>query len=131
LFIRNFIFLIVLSGCSSFQEIKGTVDFDGTFTNSDKFHFKKCLSKLDTNFKLYDLSVTGFAENITSEGLEFNTKINAKLSVEIEGSEEVVYMESSRVNTTNYISSNMAEEESKRLREMLLDDFCAILLKNA
>jgi hypothetical protein len=40
-------------------------------------------------------------------------------------------MESSKVNTTNYISSNMAEEENKRLRELLLDDFCAILLKNA
>ena len=131
MFIRNFIFLIILSGCSSFQKIKGTIDFDGTFTNSDKFHFKKCLSEIDVDFKLYDLSVAGFAENITSEGLEFNTKVNAKLSAEIDGSEEVLYMESSKVNTTNYISSNMAEEENKRLRELLLDDFCAILLKNA
>ena len=131
MFIRNFIFLIILSGCSSFQKIKGTVDFDGTFTNSDKFHFKKCLSEIDVDFKLYDLSVAGFAENITSEGLEFNTKVNAKLSAEIDDSEEVLYMESSKVNTTNYISSNMAEEENKRLRELLLDDFCAILLKNA
>ena len=131
MFIRNFIFLIILSGCSSFQKIEGTVDFDGTFTNSDKFHFKKCLSEIDVDFKLYDLSVAGFAENITSEGLEFNTKVNAKLSAEIDGSEEVLYMESSKVNTTNYISSNMAEEENKRLRELLLDDFCAILLKNA
>ena len=63
--------------------------------------------------------------------LLFNTKVNAKLSAEIDGSEEVLYMESSKVNTTNYISSNMAEEENKRLRELLLDDFCAILLKNA
>ena len=131
MFIRSFLLLIILSGCSSFQKIKGTVDFDGTFTNSDKFHFKKCLSKIDIDFKLYDLSVSGFAENITSEGLEFNTKINAKLSAEIDGSEEVLYMGSSKVNTTNYISSNMAEEENKRLRELLLDDFCAILLKNA
>ena len=77
------------------------------------------------------MNVSGFAENITSEGLEFNTKVNAKLSAEINGSEEVLYMESSKVNTTNYISSNMAEEENKRLRELLLDDFCKILLKNA
>ena len=131
MFIRSFLLLIILSGCSSFQEIKSTIDFDGTFTNSDKFHFKKCLSKVDINFKLYDLNVTGFAEKITSEGLEFNTKVNAKLSAEINGSEEVLYMESSKVNTTNYISSNMAEEENKRLRELLLDDFCKILLKNA
>ena len=131
MFIRSFFLVIVLSGCSSFQKIKSTIDFDGTFTNSDKFHFKKCLSKIDIDFKLYDLSVSGFAENITSEGLEFNTKINAKLSAEIDGSEEVLYMESSKVNTTNYISSNMAEEENKRLRELLLDDFCGILLKNA
>ena len=131
MFIRSFLLLIILSGCSSFQEIKSTIDFDGTFTNSDKFHFKKCLSKIDIDFKLYDLNVSGFAENITSEGLEFNTKVIAKLSAEIDGSEEVLYMESSKVNTTNYISSNMAEEENKRLRELLLDDFCAILLKNA
>tara|TARA_X000000368_G_scaffold167538_1_gene132230 strand:- start:2177 stop:2572 length:396 start_codon:yes stop_codon:yes gene_type:complete len=130
LFIRNFILLLAISGCSSFQEIRSTIDFDGTFTNSDKFHFKKCLSKVDVSFKLYDLSVVGFAENITSEGLEFNTKINSKLSAEIQGREEVLFMESSKVNTTNYISSNMAEEENKRLREQLLDDFCSILLKN-
>ena len=130
MFIRNFILLLAISGCSSFQEIRSTIDFDGTFTNSDKFHFKKCLSKVDVSFKLYDLSVVGFAENITSEGLEFNTKINSKLSAEIQGREEVLFMESSKVNTTNYISSNMAEEEKKRLREQLLDDFCSILLKN-
>ncbi len=130
MFIRNFILLLAISGCSSFQEIRSTIDFDGTFTNSDKFHFKKCLSKVDVSFKLYDLSVVGFAENITSEGLEFNTKINSKLSAEIQGREEVLFMESSKVNTTNYISSNMAEEENKRLREQLLDDFCSILLKN-
>ena len=130
MFIRNFILLLAISGCSSFQEIRSTIDFDGTLTNSDKFHFKKCLSKVDVSFKLYDLSVVGFAENITSEGLEFNTKINSKLSAEIQGREEVLFMESSKVNTTNYISSNMAEEENKRLREQLLDDFCSILLKN-
>ncbi len=130
MFIRNFILLLAISGCSSFQEIRSTIDFDGTFTNSDKFHFKKCLSKVDVSFKLYDLSVVGFAENITSEGLEFNTKINSKLSAKIQGREEVLFMESSKVNTTNYISSNMAEEENKRLREQLLDDFCSILLKN-
>ena len=39
-------------------------------------------------------------------------------------------MESSKINTTNYISSNMAEEESKRLRELIINDFCKILLKN-
>ena len=130
MFIRSFLLLIILSGCSSFQEIKSTIDFDGTFTNSDKFHFKKCLSKVDINFKLYDLNVTGFAEYITSEGLEFNTKVNAKLSAEIRESEEELFMESSKINTTNYISSNMAEEESKRLRELIINDFCKILLKN-
>ena len=88
MFIRSFLFLIILSGCSSFQEIKSTIDFDGTFTNSDKFHFKKCLSKIDIDFKLYDLSVSGFAENITSEGLEFNTKINANCQLKLDGSEE-------------------------------------------
>ena len=39
-------------------------------------------------------------------------------------------MESSRINTTNYISSNMAEEEYKTLRKLILNDFCLILLNN-
>jgi len=130
LFIRSFLFLIILSGCSSFQKIKSTIDFDGTFTNSDKFHFKKCLSKAETNFKLYDLDIGEFAENITSQGLEFNTKVNAKLTAQIGQSEEVLFMKSSKVNTTNYISSNMAEEESKRLRELIINDFCTIILNN-
>ena len=130
MFIRSFLFLIVLSGCSSFQEIKSTIDFDGTFTNSDKFNFKKCLSKAKTNFKLYDLDISEFAENITSEGLEFNTRVNATLTAQIGESEEELFMESSRINTTNYISSNMAEEESKKLRKLILNDFCNSLLKN-
>jgi len=130
LFIRSFLFLIILSGCSSFQKIKSTIDFDGTFTNSDKFHFKKCLSKAETNFKLYDLDIGEFAENITSQGLEFNTKVNAKLTAQIGQSEEALFMKSSKINTTNYISSNMAEEESKRLRELIINDFCTIILNN-
>jgi hypothetical protein len=70
------------------------------------------------------------AENITSEGLEFNTRVNATLTAQIGESEEELFMESSKINTTNYISSNMAEEESKRLRELIINDFCKILLKN-
>ena len=130
MFIRSFLLLIILSGCSSSQEIKSTIDFDGTFTNSDKFNFKKCLSKTEANFKLYDLDIGEFAENITSEGLEFNTRVNARLTAQIGESEEELFMESSKINTTNYISSNMAEEESKRLRELIINDFCKILLKN-
>ena len=130
MFIRSFLFLIILSGCSSFQEIKSTINFDSTFTNSDKFHLKKCLSKVEANFKLYDLDINEFAENITSEGLEFNTKVTARLNAQIGDSDEILIMESSRINTTNYISSNMAEEESKKLRKLILNDFCNSLLKN-
>ena len=131
MFIRSFLFLIVLSGCSSFQEIKSTIDFDGTFTNADKFHFKKCLNSLEKNFNLFNLDINEFTENITSEGLEFNTRIYANLSAEIGNSDEILFLKSSRVNTTNYISSNMADEESKRLRELILDDFCEKIIDNA
>ncbi len=130
MFIRSFLLLIFLSGCSAFQVIKSTIDFDGSFTNSDKFYFKKCLSEVTANFSLYDLEISEFAENITSQGLEFNTRVNAKLTAEIEGLDEVFFMESSRINTTNYISSNMAEEEDKMLRELMLGDFCKTLLEN-
>ena len=130
MFIRSFLFLIVLSGCSSFQEIKSTIDFDGTFTNADKFHFKKCLNSSEGNFKLFDLDINEYTENITSEGLEFNTRVYANISAEIENSDEIIFLMSSRINTTNYISSNMAEEESKRLRKLILDDLCKKLIDN-
>ncbi len=131
MFIRSFLFLIILSGCSSFQEIKSTINFDSTFTNSDKFHFKKCLNSIEENFNLFDLDVNELTENITSEGLEFNTRVYANLSAEIGNSDNVLFLTSSMINTTNYISSNMAEEESKRLREQILDDFCEELIDNA
>ena len=83
------------------------------------------------NFNLFDLDVYELTENITSEGLEFNTRVYANLSAEIGNSDNVLFLTSSRINTTNYISSNMAEEESKRLRELILDDFCEKLIDNA
>tara|TARA_B000000565_G_C23682459_1_gene338650 strand:- start:570 stop:797 length:228 start_codon:yes stop_codon:yes gene_type:complete len=71
-----------------------------------------------------------FTENITSEGLEFNTKISARLKVNIGDTENILSLESSRLNTTNYISSNMAEEEYNTLRKLILNDFCLIILNN-
>ena len=64
-----------------------------------RVNFKKCLSKTEANFKLYDLDIGEFAENITSEGLEFNTRVNARLTAQIGESEEELFMESSDKNS--------------------------------
>ena len=130
MFIRSFFLVIVLSGCSSFQQINSNLNFDGSFSNADRFHLNKCLKNTSQTYTFSDLEINEFTENITSEGLEFNTKISIRLKVNIGETENILLLESSRLNTTNYISSNMAEEEYNTLRKLILNDFCLIILKN-
>ena len=76
MFIRSFFLVIVLSGCSSFQQINSNLNFDGSFSNADRFHLNKCLKNTSQTYTFSDLEINEFTENITSEGLEFNTKIS-------------------------------------------------------
>ena len=46
MFTRNFIVLIFLSSCSITNIDTNNLDFDDSFSNTDKFQFNKCL-KLD------------------------------------------------------------------------------------
>ena len=68
------------------------------------------------------------AENITSEGLEFNTRYLGSMVYETES--ESFLLEVMRINTTNYISSNMAKEEQNRIKEDMLSEFCQTIKTN-
>jgi len=124
LFIRNLTILLFLASCSvtslNFENIK----FDDSFANIEKYELKKCLNNLteEINLSSFDFKLT--AENITSQGLEFNTKYVGSLTLEVPSLDKLIPIQKMRMNTTNYISSNMADEEKKRIKSLMLIDIC-------
>ena len=121
MFIRNLILLILLASCSVAPLNSNNIRFDDSFQNLEKYELKKCLSKLN-----FDLT----AENITSQGLVFNTKYLGSLILEIPIQEKIIKLKAMRMNTTNYISSNMADEEKKRVKVLILTDICKEITKH-
>ena len=105
MFTRNILLLIILSSCSITNIDTSNLDFDDSFSNSDKFQF---------NY---------LAENINSQGLEFNTRYVLSLTLKTQKFEDIK-LESMRLNTTNYISSNMADSEKKEIKNLLISDVC-------
>jgi len=123
LFTRNLLLLIILSSCSITSIDTSNLDFDDSFSSSDKFQFNKCLGNTFEEIKLNDLEFNYLAENINSQGLEFNTRYVLSLTLKTENSEDVK-LDSIRLNTTNYISSNMADSEKKEIKKLLISDVC-------
>ena len=105
-----------------------TLKFDSSFSSSDKFFFTECLYGKNSEYSLQNLTFKSMAENITSEGLEFNTRYLG--SMEYEAGSDSFLLETMRINTTNYISSNMAKEEQNRIKEDMLSEFCQIIKTN-
>ena len=124
MFIRNLTILLFLASCSvtalNFENIK----FDDSFANIEEYELKKCLNNLteEINLSSFDFKLT--AENITSQGLEFNTKYVGSLTLEVPSLDKLIPIQKMRMNTTNYISSNMADEEKKRIKSLMLIDIC-------
>ena len=124
MFIRNLTILLFLASCSvtslNFENIK----FDDSFANIEKYELKKCLNTVteEINLSSFDFKLT--AENITSQGLEFNTKYVGSLTLEVPSLDKLIPIQKMRMNTTNYISSNMADEEKKRIKSLMLIDIC-------
>ena len=123
MFTRNFIVLIFLSSCSITNIDTNNLDFDDSFSNTDKFQFNKCLSNTAEEIELRDLQFNYLAENINSQGLEFNTRYVLSLTLKTQNSEDIK-LDSMRINTTNYISSNMADSEKKEIKKLLISDVC-------
>ena len=126
MFTRNLLLLISLSSCSITNIDTSNLDFDDTFSNSDKFQFNKCLTNTFEQIKLNDLQFNYLAENINSQGLEFNTRYVLSLTLKTQNSEDIV-LDSKRLNTTNYISSNMADSEKKEIKNSLISDVCELI----
>jgi hypothetical protein len=123
LFTRNLLLLIILSSCSIISIDTSNLDFDDSFSSSDKFQFNKCLGNSFEKIKLNDLQFNYLAENINSQGLEFNTRYVLSLTLKTQNFEDIK-LESMRLNTTNYISSNMADSEKKEIKKLLISDVC-------
>ena len=118
--------LIILSSCSIASIDTSNLDFDDSFSNSDKFQFNKCLRNTSEKIKLNDLQFNYLAENINSQGLEFNTRYILSLTIKTQNS-DVIELDSKRLNTTNYISSNMADSEKKEIKKSLIADVCRLI----
>ena len=123
MFTRNLLLLIILSSCSINSIDTSNLDFDDSFSSSDKFQFNKCLGNSFEKIKLNDLQFNYLAENINSQGLEFNTRYVLSLTLKTQNFEDIK-LESMRLNTTNYISSNMADSEKKEIKKLLISDVC-------
>ena len=97
---------------------------DEIFDIIEKYELKKCLNNVteEINLSSFDFKLT--AENITSQGLEFNTKYVGSLTLEVSSLDKLIPIQKMRMNTTNYISSNMADEEKKRIKSLMLIDIC-------
>ena len=126
MFTRNLLLLIILSSCSIAIIDTSNLDFDDSFSNSDKFQFNKCLRNTSEKIKLNDLQFNYLAENINSQGLEFNTRYILSLTMKTQNS-DVIELDSKRLNTTNYISSNMADSEKKEIKKSLIADVCRLI----
>ena len=127
MFTRNLLFLIILSSCSITSIDTSNLDFDDSFSNSDKFQFNKCLANTFEEIKLNDLQFNYLAENINSQGLEFNTRYVLSLTLKTQNSEDIK-LESMSLNTTNYISSNMADSEKKEIKKIIIKDVCKTII---
>ena len=123
MFTRNLLLLIFLSSCSITNIDTSNLDFDDSFSNSDKFQFNKCLINTNEKIKLNELQLNYLAENINSQGLEFNTRYVLSLTIKTQDSDDIKF-DSMRLNTTNYISSNMADSEKKEIKNLLISDLC-------
>ena len=83
MFIRNLTILLFLASCSATSLNFENIKFDDSFENIEKYELKKCLNNLteEINLSSFDFKLT--AENITSQGLEFNTKYVGSLTLEV------------------------------------------------
>ena len=124
MFIRNPTILLFLASCSATSLNFENIKFDDSFVNIEKYELKKCLNNVteEINLSSFDFKLT--AENITSQGLEFNTKYVGSLTLEVSSLDKLIPIQKMRMNTTNYISSNMADEEKKRIKSLMLIDIC-------
>ena len=122
----RFLIIFFLSSCSSIEN--NILIFDSSFEGKDRFLFLRCLSNIDQDLEISGLKVINLANNINSEGLEFNSKTS--MSVDIKFQNQKIKIKSMQMGPTNYISSNMSLELEKKDREFMIQDICEKINKN-
>ena len=122
----RFLIIFFLSSCSSIE--KNNLIFDSSFEGKDRFLFNRCLSNIGQDLEISGLKVINLANNINSEGLEFNSKTS--MSVDIKFENQKIKIKSMQMGPTNYISSNMSLELQKQDREFMIQDICEKIKKN-
>ena len=122
----RFLIIFFLSSCSTIE--KNNLAFDNSFEGKDRFLFKRCLSNIGQDLEISALKVVNLANNINSEGLEFNSKTS--MSVDIKFQNQKIKIKSMQMGPTNYISSNMSLELEKQDREFMIQDICEKIKKN-
>ena len=122
----RFLIILFLSSCSTIE--KNNLTFDSSFEGMDRFLFKRCLSDIDQDLAISELKVMNLANNINSEGLEFNSKTS--MSVDIKFQSEEIKIKSMLMSPTNYISSNMSLEMERQDRKFMILDICEKIKKN-
>ncbi len=128
MFTRKFFLLVFLSSCSIGSIDTSNIIFDGSFSSSDKFQFNKCLRGTNEKIELDNIELKHSAENINSQGLEFNARYSLSLVMKTENIENIE-LHSMRLDTTNYISSNMADAEKKEIKNLLITDMCKSIIE--
>tara|TARA_B100001027_G_scaffold112948_1_gene77949 strand:+ start:217 stop:600 length:384 start_codon:yes stop_codon:yes gene_type:complete len=122
----RFLIIFFLYSCSSVE--KNNLTFDSSFEGMDRFLLKRCLSNIGQDLEITELKVINLANNINSEGLEFNSKTS--MSVDIKFQNEKIKIKSMQMSPTNYISSNMSLELEKQDRGLMIQDICDKIKKN-
>ena len=89
-----------------------TIKFDSSFSSSDKFFFTECLYGKRSEYSLQNLTFMSMAENITSEGLEFNTRYLGSMEYKTGG--ESFLLEAIRINTTTIFQAIWQIQKKKR-----------------
>ena len=75
MFTRNLLLLIILSSCSIASIDTSNLDFDDSFSNSDKFQFNKCLRNTSEKIKLNNLWKKLEIKDSSDHPLKRNKKI--------------------------------------------------------
>lgn len=122
----RFLIIFFLSSCSSIE--KNNLIFDSSLEGKDRFLFTRCLSKIGKDLEISGLKIINLANNINSDGLEFNSKTS--MSIDIKFQNEEINIKSMQMSPTNYISSNMSLELERQDRELMIQDICEKIKKN-
>ena len=125
MFIIRLIIPLLIIGCSSVDEKSfGRVSFDSSFTSEYRFTLGTCLSDIKQELYLSNLSIKTTTENINNLGLEFDSKSILTANFETLETDEIYEFKVEEFSETNFISSNMASNQSSEIEQVMIYKLC-------